>query len=173
MKPLVTLKVEEAEFNKIQEFYEPYSMPNDGEYVSFYAEHNGVNITGFSSKKKLKTITFLGDNALEEARLFDINAEIKEVKEKEKASWINLENQIGSDEVGVGDFLLPMIVVAAFVRKKDIKTLKEFNVTDSKKLKDEDIRQMGELLAKKFFLSRLTLDNEKYNEMVDKGENLN
>ena len=31
-----------------------------------------------------------------------------------KKEWIYFGDQIGSDEVGVGDFVLPMIVVAAF-----------------------------------------------------------
>ena len=66
-----------------------------------------------------------------------------------------------------------MIVVAAFVRKKDIKTLLTLGVHDSKKLKDEDILEIGKALSKKVFISKLTLHNEKYNEMIDKGENLN
>ena len=66
-----------------------------------------------------------------------------------------------------------MIVVAAFVRKADIKILKQYGVTDSKKLSDEDILEIGEALGKKFFVSKLTLHNDKYNEMIAKRENLN
>ena len=66
-----------------------------------------------------------------------------------------------------------MIVVAAFVRAQDIDLLKSFGVTDSKKLSDETILQIGEKLKTKFFFSKLTLSNEKYNEMIEKGENLN
>ena len=66
-----------------------------------------------------------------------------------------------------------MIVCAAFVRSKDLKILKEYGVTDSKKISDADIIKIGEALSKKFFLSKLTLSNEKYNEMIAKGENLN
>ena len=54
------------------------------------------------------------------------SGEIKALyEEKTKEEWLCLDYQIGSDEVGVGDFLLPMIVVAAFVKKEDIEILVE------------------------------------------------
>ena len=59
------------------------------------------------------------------------------------------------------------------MRGKDLKMLEEFGVKDSKKLTDEKIREIAPLLVKKFFVSRLTLSNEKYNELIAKGENLN
>ena len=44
---------------------------------------------------------------------------------------------------------------------------------DSKKISDKDIMEIGEALSKKFFISKLTLPNDKYNEMISTGENLN
>ena len=174
MKESVTIKVSPELAEEIKSHYALYQVPNDGEYVDFCADYQGIIITVFASKKTNKSITFIGDNALEEAKLFDENATVKEKKEStESKYWVNLESQIGSDEVGVGDFFLPMIVVAAFVRKSDIKILKQYGVTDSKKLSDSEILEIGEALGKKFFLSKLTLSNEKYNELVLKGENLN
>lgn len=87
--------------------------------------------------------------------------------------WVDLDDQIGSDEVGVGDFLAPMVVVATYIKKKDISLLNELGVTDSKKLSDEKIKEIGEILVKKIEYSKLTLSNEKYNEMIAKKENLN
>lgn len=173
MKESVTIKVNEETLETIKSHYQDYLIPNDGEYVYFCSDYHGLIITGYQSKKQNKSVTFLGEGALLEAQKFDPTAKENETKEKGPEGWVNLENQIGSDEVGVGDFVLPLIVVSAFVRKKDIKILKEFGVTDSKKLKDKDILEMGPQLIKKFFVSRLTLSNEKYNEMVDKKENLN
>ena len=66
-----------------------------------------------------------------------------------------------------------MIVVAAFVRKGDIDTLKMYGVNDSKKISDEEILKIGEALGKRFFISKLTLPNDKYNSLVEQGENLN
>jgi len=154
-------------------FYNDYLIPNNGEYVFFLAKRNDVIITGFISKKENSKVTFQGDNALEEARIWDKDAELYVAKEKVKEEWICFEDQIGSDEVGVGDFLLPMIVVAAYVNRFDVKKLIELGVHDSKKLTDEKILSIGEQLIKNFKFSKLTLPNEKYNEMVLKGENLN
>ncbi|MCQ2087324.1 MAG: ribonuclease HIII [Bacilli bacterium] len=173
MQEFVTIKVNEATLNKMKHFYKDFIVPNDGEYVFFCAKVENVVVQGFSGKKAIKTVTFAGDGALQEAKIWDENAELYKPKEKVVGEWLCTDNQIGSDEVGVGDFLLPMIVCAAFVRAKDLKILKEYGVTDSKKIKDEEIMQIGEALSKKFFISKLTLPNEKYNEMILKGENLN
>ena len=173
MQELVSIKVNEETLKKMKKFYSASIVPNDGEYIYFCAKISDLVITGYSGKKAQKTVTFLGDGALQEAKIWDENAELYKAKEKVKGEWLCLENQIGSDEVGVGDFLLPMIVCAAFVRSKDLKILKEYGVTDSKKISDQDILKIGEALAKKFFVSKLTISNEKYNEMISKGENLN
>ena len=159
--------------DKMKNFYRDFMIENNGDYIYFCAQVGFVVVTGFSGKKQKKTVTFRGEGSLQEAKIWDENAKLYISKQKVKAEWLCLQNQIGSDEVGVGDFLLPMIVVAAFVRAKDLKILKEYGVTDSKKIKDEDIMQIGEALSKKFFVSKLTLPNEKYNEMIAKGENLN
>lgn len=172
-KEFITISVEADKLNLIKEYYAPFKVNNKGEYVDSLFKKDDLVITIYSGKKEKKKITFFGDNALKEALLWDKEAKIKENKPKEKQDWKFFGSQIGSDEVGVGDFLGPMIVVAAFVRESDIKDLKLFKVDDSKRLKDKDILNMGPDLAKRFFFSKLTLSNDKYNEMIEKGENLN
>lgn len=173
MKENVTIKVDQTLLEIIRDHYTPYFTGTIGEYVDFQAKTNGVVITAYLSKKDTRKITFVGDNALEEARLWSPEIEEAEVKPVEKKTWIFFEDQIGSDEVGVGDFLGPMIVVAAFVSKKDISKLKAYGVQDSKKMTDAKILEIGPELVTRFRFSKLTLNNEKYNEMLDKGENLN
>ena len=174
MNERVTIKVSPEQAEEIKQHYLSYEIPNNGEYVSFAANFNGVVITIFSSKKTYRSVTFVGDGALKQAQQFDENASASIAKvSTESKEWVNLESQIGSDEVGVGDLCLPMIVVAAYVRRSDMKTLRTYGVDDSKKLSDEEIMEIGEALGKRFFISKLTLPNEKYNEMIDKGENLN
>ena len=173
MKENVTIKVDQTLLEIIRDHYTPYFTDTIGEYVDFQAKTNGVVITAYLSKKDTRKITFVGDNALEEARLWSPEIEEAEVKQVEKKTWIFFEDQIGSDEVGVGDFLGPMIVVAAFVSKKDISKLKAYGVHDSKKMTDAKILEIGPELVTRFRFSKLTLNNEKYNEMLDKGENLN
>ena len=173
MSQFVTIKVDNAKLEEMKEFYSSYLTPDKGEYVFFHAYKGGVEIVGYTSKKSSQKVTFKGDDALAEAKLWDTEASEKEKKEAVKESWEYFGDQIGSDEVGVGDFLLPMIVVAAYVSKSQIALLKEYGIHDSKKMTDKQILEIGEKLTKEFEYSKLTLSNEKYNEMLTKGENLN
>ena len=173
MKQNVTIKKSLEELDKMKDFYHDYLIDNSGEYVYFSALKDGVTITGYNGKKENKKITFIGENALEEALLWDNEAQISETKSAPKEEWLCLDSQIGSDEVGVGDFLLPMIVVAAYVNEKDIYLLEKLGVHDSKKLSDTKIMEIGPKLIETFKYSKLTLPNEKYNEMILKDENLN
>ena len=167
----ITVDVEKA--TEMMDFYRSYQKVNNGEYIIFQAYYSGTTITIYQDKKNKHKVVFMGEDALTEAKNWDASAEYKEKSVEQPKGWLCTDNQIGSDEVGVGDFLLPIIVVAAFVRGKDLKMLEEFGVKDSKKLTDEKIREIAPLLLKKFFVSRLTLSNEKYNELITQGENLN
>ena len=173
MKENYTISVDSNLLEVMREYYQPYLINSDGEYVDFMAKNNDVVITAYLSKKETKKVTFFGEEALKEARIWKPNYEPQEKKEAVKESWMFFDDQIGSDEVGVGDFLGPMIVVAAFVSKKDISKLREYGIHDSKKMTDKQILEVGPKLVKEFHFSKLTLNNEKYNEMLDKGENLN
>ena len=97
---------------------------------------------------------------------------IKEMKEESK-EFLFLEDQIGSDEVGTGDFFGPITVVAALVHKKDLPRLKQLGIMDSKKMTDTKIRRVGKIAIKEFKYSSLTLDNKKYNELAKKDYNMN
>ena len=66
-----------------------------------------------------------------------------------------------------------MIVVAAYVSKTQIRKLRELGIDDSKKMSDEKIREIGPQVIKYFSFSKLTLRNDKYNEMYEKSENIN
>ena len=173
MKENVTITVEPGILDVMRSYYRPYLINAIGEYIDFQANVNGVVVTGFTSKKENRKVTFSGEGALKEARIWKPDATVNEKKETVKEAWMCFDDQIGSDEVGVGDFLGPMIVVAAYIREKDIWKLKELGVHDSKKLTDKQIMEIGPQLVKQFSFSKLTLSNAKYNEMIDKGENLN
>lgn len=173
MSDFIVVKVDQAKLHQMKEHYSSYLIPDQGEYVYFHAIKEEVEIIGYLSKKSLQKATFRGKNALEEAKKWDENAEVKEKKESIQESWEYFGDQIGSDEVGVGDFLCPMIVVAAYVKKDQISLLKEYGIHDSKKMTDKKILEIGEIVTKEFEYSKLTLPNEKYNEMLLKGENLN
>ena len=170
---IVSITVDATKATEMMDFYRAYQKISSGEYIIFQASYSGTTITIYQDKKNKHKVVFMGEDALTEARNWDVTAEYKEKSGEKPSCWLCQENQIGSDEVGVGDFLLPVIVVAAFVRGKDLKQLEAFGVKDSKKLTDEKIREIAPQLLKKFFVSKLALPNEHYNELIAQGENLN
>ena len=172
-KEFVSFPITDGKADEMMAFYAKYAMSNNGDYIIFQANYSGVVITIYRDNKGKHKVVFSGPDALKEAKKWNEEAEVKESKATTHKGWLCLENQIGSDEVGVGDFLLPVVVVAAFVRGKDLKQLEEFGVKDSKKLTDEKIREIAPHLLKKFFVSKLSLPNEHYNELIAQGENLN
>ena len=171
-KEIVSFPITSEQAQEIMAFYALFQKPNNGEYIAFQADFSGVIITIYCDKKGKHKVVFSGGSALLEAKKWNEEAEVKEVAVAPKG-WLCKENQIGSDEVGVGDFLLPVVVVAAFVRGRDLKELESFGVKDSKKLTDEKIREIAPGLLKKFFVSKLCLPNDHYNELIEQGENLN
>ena len=173
----VTIEVTPEIKDEIVKFYSPIQKENDGEYILFFGQNDGFDVTVFFSKRKTNfKVFFNGTNALKEAKRWDKDAKLIEPKANKaptKACWEVLDSQIGSDEVGTGDFFGPICVCAAYVKKSDIKRLKELGIDDSKRLTDEQIRTLGAILIKEFDYSLLSLNNEKYNELHDKNMNMN
>ncbi|NLB48272.1 MAG: ribonuclease HIII [Erysipelotrichia bacterium] len=173
-KEIISFAISATEARDITTFYQSYQRLNRGDYIVFQAAYQRVIITIYENKKHEHKVTFIGYGALSEARKWNKEAQLVKAKAPpEKGGWRCFADQIGSDEVGVGDFLLPMIVVAAFVRGKDIPILEKYGVKDSKRLTDAKIREITPPLLKIFKVSKLTISNERYNEVIASGENLN
>ena len=66
-----------------------------------------------------------------------------------------------------------MIVCAVYMKKEDYDLVKKSGITDSKKLTDQKIMEIVPPLLDHFTFSLMVLTPIKYNEMVDKGFNLN
>ena len=129
-KEFSSISVTPEKANEIIAFYLDYQRLNNGPYIIFQDSYSGLTITVYQNKKGKQKVVFAGPDALKEAKKWDETVEKKE-KEVQPVGWLCKENQIGSDEVGVGDFLLPVTVVAAFVRGKDLKTLAEFGTCNN------------------------------------------
>ena len=175
---MATINVSKNVVENITDFYAQYSQNNSGEYIVFFAKYNDINITIYRTKDEEGTnkVLFSGKGALMEAKKWDDTAELKELKIKRegtKANWIDLDLQIGSDEVGTGDLFGPVVVVASRVKKEDITYLKSIGVDDSKRLSDVEIKRIAPILAKRIKYVHVCLDNEKYNQFVEKGANMN
>ena len=171
----VSIVIDELTKNKIISAYALYERENKGEYIVFFAKRSDLVVTIYKSKKEGEfKVLFIGPNALEEAQVFDPEAKLNPQKQKGlPKEWICLEDQIGSDEVGTGDFFGPICVCAAYVRKSDIPYLKKLGVNDSKKLSDEKIKEIALELINKIPYSQVSLDNVKYNELVSQEMNMN
>ena len=130
----VSYKIDLETKQKIENFYNDYKVPNDGDYICFFAKVDNLAITIYESKKGYKVV-FTGKNALYEAKIFNPDAEISESKSERKIDFIDLNNQCGSDEVGFGDFFGPLVVVGVYFDSSLTKKLD--SIKDSKKLTDE------------------------------------
>ncbi len=173
----VILSVTDETMKKMKSFYDALQAPNGNGALYSCIKCEGVTVSLYAKNKKGEyKAMFQGKNALSEARIWDQNAkECPKKQEKEKTTFPvkNLFPQIGSDEVGTGDFFGPIIVVAAFVRQEDVKELQEIGITDSKKMNDERILELGPSLIHNYDYSELALDNRKYNDEVNCKFNMN
>ena len=173
-KEFVTLKVDNDVLDRIRKDYESFLCPNNGEYIEFFARTPNFVVTAYKSNTPNSfKVTFIGDDALNAAKVYDENASVIEEKPKAITFWIDTNTQLGSDEVGTGDFFGPISVVATLLTKQDIQEIKELGIDDSKKMTDKAIKELVPSLLKKYRYCQLCCSNEKYNEMIEKGFNLN
>lgn len=164
----VSLKISEEQKKKIVEFYRDFICDITEQYVIFKAKFESVVIKIYQNQKGEYTATFSGPNALNEALIFDNDAKLNE-STNAPSEWLDLNEQIGSDEVGVGDLFGPTIVVACYVKRTDIEFLKSLHVGDSKKISDEKIREIAPKLCERLISATLTMSNKKLNASLASG----
>lgn len=155
----ITLKTDCAKASEIKDFLKAEEIKDEKHpYDYFNINYKGVNVHAYKNKKEIFTISFSGkgEEVKELVSVFSKDFTIKETKEASKRqedsyfdSWEDYGPQIGSDEVGKGDFFGPLIVCAAYVEKKDIDFLEKNKINDSKKMKDDYILQIGPLLKRR------------------------
>jgi ribonuclease HIII len=83
------------------------------------------------------------------------------------------KGHIGTDESGKGDYFGPLVVAGIFVLDEQKEVLIELGVKDSKKLSDNRVRQIAELLKRGYKHSIVAIGPEKYNQLYEKLRNLN
>ena len=103
----------------------------------------------------------------------NIDEEIKEKEKKQDNKEYYYYDAIGSDEVGTGDYFGPIVVTATLVDKSTRKLLEDLKIMDSKKMTDEKIKRCAPIIMKKLPYVTFTLSNAKYNELANKGFNMN
>jgi ribonuclease HIII len=175
--PLCSLAVSEETMAKMLDFYKPFSKPVNNEYVALFATYEGgvVNLYKKNKDGQYKAV-FQGIGAVKEAQIWDPEAKNTAHQPELPRPFspfhpgpvvINRYPQIGSDEVGTGDFFGPVCVCAAYVEVKDLDRLKELKITDSKQMDDSYILSIGPTLIHEFEYSQVSLQNEKFNDIHD------
>ena len=169
---------DKAHLADLLDYYKDYESSTDNPNAIVVFRSADVVVTLF---KNLKVMT-QGLNAYEEylmwADLFGFEPEPEKQpeilsKKFEDRSPYYLTSSIGSDEVGTGDFYGPVVVCTAFVDKQLIPKLESLKIRDSKTMTDEAMMAVGETLKALIPHVILVVDNNKYNDLVNEGYNLN
>ena len=83
------------------------------------------------------------------------------------------KGHIGTDESGKGDYFGPLVVAGVFVPEAQQEVLQELGVKDSKRVSDNRVKEMADLVKKGYKHSVVAIGPEKYNELYGKLRNLN
>lgn len=176
----IVFKVSDNIKEKMIEYYMDKRKEKTPPYAIFQAVEADTVITLYESGK----VMFQGISADIDANMWrdlekhfnniDVDTRSTEEKKKDEIDKTNYYvNAIGSDEVGTGDYYLPIVVTACFITKEDIPFLEELGVHDSKKLTDEKIKRCAPFIIKRIPYESLILTNKEYNEYHEKGYNMN
>ena len=176
----IVFKVSDNVKEKMIKYYEDKRKPSTPPYAILQAMEADTVITLYESGK----VMFQGISADIDANIWrdmekslnNIDVDTRDSSEKKKDA-IDKTNYyfsaIGSDEVGTGDYLLPIVVTAAYMDKSNIKFLESLGVHDSKKLTDKKIMSCAPMIMKKIPYESIVLSNKEYNEYYEKGININ
>ncbi|MCI2068314.1 MAG: ribonuclease HIII [Bacilli bacterium] len=170
----IKFKADKAKAEEIRDFYQvPIIADPKRKYDYFQAcSPEGVQIKAYlTSNDGLFTILFSGekDETEAEARIFFKELPTPTVVTPQDEKWQDMSIQIGSDEVGVGDFFLGFYVVAVYLDKEGVDFIDSLHVTDSKKLTDSRMEQIGPILNKKVFKHVVRLSPDKLMQLKEKG----
>jgi ribonuclease HIII len=83
------------------------------------------------------------------------------------------KGHIGTDESGKGDYYGPLVVAGVFLKDEQHEVLRELGVRDSKKISDNRVRELADLIKKGYLYSVVVIGPEKYNLLYERLRNLN
>ena len=83
------------------------------------------------------------------------------------------KGHMGTDESGKGDYFGPLVVAGLFLPEGQEDVFKELGVKDSKRLSNNRVRELSDVLKKGYTHSLVVIGPEKYNELYGKLKNLN
>jgi ribonuclease HIII len=83
------------------------------------------------------------------------------------------KGHIGTDESGKGDYFGPLVVAGVYIADAQQDVLHELGIKDSKRISDNRVREMADMIKKGYKHSVVAIGPEKYNELYGKLRNLN
>lgn len=173
---MLTIKTTKENIEKLKNDFSNFIVAEEIGYILFVIKTEENIITAYNNKKGNSfSVTIQGVNTLEIANKYSAGGIIpkKNKEDKESPFFIDIKAQIGSDEVGTGDFLGPVVVCASFCDEETMKLVNEYHINDSKKINDSQILKIIPLILSKVQYEVKILSIEKYNEAYQKGFNLN
>ena len=165
---MYVILIDKIYINRLKNMFIDFLVDSSNPYIAFKASYSTITIECYTSGK----VVFKGDDIELIKKMLekiDFNYEITTSPDKQEMDY---NSSIGSDEVGTGDLFGPVVICSFYVDSKDSDYLVSLGINDSKKLTDEKIRKIGPLL-KDYTFNVVLIDNLKYNELIDKGYNMN
>ncbi len=165
---MYVILIDKLYINRLKNMFIDFLVSTSNPYIAFKASYGGISIECYTTGK----VVFKGDDESLIKKMLekiDFNYEITKSPDKQEIDYMT---SIGSDEVGTGDLFGPVVICSFFLDSKDSDYFLSLGITDSKKLTDDKIRKIGEKL-KDYTYNVVLINNEKYNELIEKGYNLN
>ena len=165
---MYVILIDKLYINRLKNMFIDFLVSTSNPYIAFKASYGGISIECYTTGK----VVFKGDDESLIKKMLekiDFNYEITKSPDKQEIDYMT---SIGSDEVGTGDLFGPVVICSFFLDSKDSDYFLSLGITDSKKLTDDKIRKIGEKL-KDYTYNIVLINNEKYNELIEKGYNMN
>lgn len=166
-----TEKFEKSEFDKIKSFFSSQNAEfSEQQYALFRAKVSGCIAVLYNSGKLLiqgSDVTQLADSFAHYMGKETLK------KEENKETTIIAHDHIGVDESGKGDFFGPLVIAGVYATKANSELFIKAGIKDSKKLSDDNILKLANIIKANSVHSVVIIGNEKYNELYAKFNNLN
>jgi len=141
-------------------------------YSHFAAAGDGVNLTAYTNGKLL----IQGKGTADFVRYYLEPQLLKEIKfgyEHLLDENISVEERIGVDESGKGDYFGPLVIAGVHADPSGVKILHELKIRESKKIADQRAIKLASTINSKLKTKIVIVGPEKYNMLYDGMGNLN
>ena len=166
--PAITIELSLPQSERIKRRYQPYKQPSPTPYHDFFAQGEGFTLSLYKGEETEKLV-------IQGTKAEETESDIRRfllVPNRPRTCPVPID-ELGSDEVGTGDYFGPIVVVAAYLDNRGYRLAKKEGATDSKLLSDEQIKKIYDELKTKIDFSAVILSPAKYNEAHEKGYNMN